>query len=688
MTTSTTFTTVNKTITFLKPELKLLLSDIYTQRVPLLEARRNSIAAGATWIPQRFISFVDIWDPTWAKEKYSRFFDENFKTSKEEAYDIIECRNDQLDLVNELCHEIGVYPEVLIIHSEESTVKLFSDKVSFFIVKGIPANVLDIELTPFGSNGQDTTPSERRSLTDPNLIIYHPACEVRFIVNGVSVRPNFTHGKDRFLPWDDEMFTRPGKPDEFICGRFRQSDCPKGKGLDATIVHFGIRDSPVAVEKAEYIIFDGYSRQANPRFASVITDSTYRINVADNIPDNSSKFLIVHGRPMFLGLRASNRMSVFFPDMSQAEINSIWKNSGMLYGNDRDYVTELEKGIVKNPKISNLYFHDKITFGQFVLDRFCVNRIAGLSYIDDYLGTLVLKTPIGRFRGDPKDSEYQTKCVQYLKRGFHLMIARFGTALGNEAEKYLGGKDLTRELIGIVQDRVREESKLATQRRTFILQRIEQLSTKPGPIFPYQSELAVGEPLLEEEEEFRKKIKAHAYDPMTRPHEYYLVSTPKDQTDETRWDRFVGKDYIVLTGTNYRCILNKCGFVILAGTGRVKICGTVHSIVIAGEVEVILDNISPLDFDPETYIYIENGSIFDTIVNYRDNLTPDEIHTLIDSIPKQEEGVYKSLENNPPMPEPRQSVIKNVYHRGTLPRNHLSAMIENFIAVPDIEPEP
>jgi len=661
---------------FMKPELRLFLVDHYSidmnnggkpRRIPQTDARRATITKTHGWVPKNFISFIDIFNDKWSKKNYEAFFEENFYN--DEGYDIIECRSDQIDLVSTLCESVKVYPELLIVHSI-SKVDRFSlpaDKILFFIIKG---NKVHVELPP-----------ERN---DNQLLIYHPETNVNFSVDEEPMYTTpFQHYSEHKLPWNHPLYARmmrlksdPNvrsplnliKSSEMsnyeadtasINHRFREIGGPADQFEDAEIVHFGIRGEPDKVSKARYIVYDGNYRVADPFLASLVVsgEGVFKVDTITNTKSNV--FLIVHGKAKIFQVEIMEKLKIFFPDMSQSEIDIIWKNHEMFYGNDREYNTGIGTTYPKE-----LYFHDGFTFAEQILNHPRQKRneppprigsIYGLSYIDNYLKTLVHKTPNGLFE---------------------LMLTKFAMSLRND-DPLFNRISFTRSLLNVVQDRVKQESKLTTQRRTFLLSRIEELTKNPIPIEPYFSEKAVGDPILEEEEKYRKKIDSTSYDPLSRPRKLYLL--PSNVNDKDKWHKFVNEDYIIVTGENYGCIISNCGFVVLDGSGEAKISGTVHSLIIIGhDVKVILDNISRTKFDPETYLYIENGSIFDTIQNYRDNMSEREINQLEESINPDDDNFEYVEPNTNIKVEPQRSVIKNLYCR-KLPDRYLTAEIDNII---------
>lgn len=676
----TTFLKANKSMGFMKPELRLFLTDHYSidmnngskffgkpRRIPQTEARRATITQSHGWVPKNFISFMDIFNSKWSQKNYEDFFHENFYN--EGGYDIIECRSDQIALVTTLCEHMGVYPELLIVHSvgKLDNFALPADKILFFIIKG---DKVQVDL-----------PRERN---DRELLIYHPETSINFSVEGELMDDTipFQHYSEYKLPWNHPLYAAvmrlksdPNvrsplnsiKPSELskweadttsINHRFREIGGPADQFEDAEIVHFGIRGEPDKVPKARYVIYDGNYRVADPFLASLIV-SGEGVFTVENIKSNtrSNVFLIVHGKAKVFQVEVMEKLKIFFPDMSQSEIDIIWKNHEMFYGNDREYNTGLGTSYAKE-----LYFHNGFTFAEQILNlprqkkdlpEPRVGSIYGLSYIDNYLKTLVRKTPNGLFE---------------------LMLTKFAMSLRDD-DPLFNSVSFTRSLLNVVQDRVKQESKLATQRRTFLLNRIEALTKNSTPIEPYFSEKAIGDPILEEEEKYRKKIDSRSYDPLTRPRKAY--SLPPNVNDKDKWHKFVNEDYIIVGGEDYGCIISNCGFVVLDGSGEAKISGTVHSLIVIGhEVKVTLDNVSRVKFDPETYLFIENGSIFDTIQNYRDNMSERQINQLEDSI-SIDEFVYVEP-NVDVVVEPQRSVIKNLYCR-KLPDRYLTAEIDNIV---------
>jgi hypothetical protein len=113
-----------------------------------------------------------------------------------------------------------------------------------------------------------------------------------------------------------------------------------------------------------------------------------------------------------------------------------------------------------------------------------------------------------------------------------------------------------------------------------------------------------------------------------------------------------------------------------SGAGKIRVSGTVHSLVVTRGVEVILDNVSPSLLDPELFLYVRDGSVFDAIINYKDGLSQSEINTLI----------ARPLDNPTTTPTDvphvwKRSTIKNLYCHD-YPVNYRTAEIQNIILFP------
>jgi hypothetical protein len=583
------------------------------------------------WAPTSFISFIDIFNAGWTEREYEAFFDENFVNDR---YDIIECRFDQIDLVL----RINTRPEVLIIHVGGAVKGLnlvrCSASISFIIIKSADTSTINVNVSD-----------------NPRLMIRHPGFPVRLQIVGDGVDPGVI---------DCRMYDETYAFDRDILR-------PYGRGIanhpNALIAQLEVTGSRVGNEY--YTISKSNVLQGKGPFSSIVAsvDGTgrecFKVNsVMFNGVDRDSGEnirLIVHGRPTVFDITVEQSfIEIFFPDMSRADIDRVSKNTPKFFGND-----EKTYGLNSINNYKKQYFEDKMTFAEIVLKQHNRN-VEGISQIDSYLHTLVFKSP----SSGPKSS-------------FNTMLSKLNTELEGlssiDRTMFLRDRPFTRSKLSLISERIRNESVLSLHRRNFLLNRIRDLMTAPTPALPYNGELPVGDPILEEEQKQRRLI-----DEKSDRGNILLERTRKRYSIPHDTDDYVNindEDVVIIESRGaFKCAVHNCNVVIVKGTGTVRVSGIVHTLIAEDGITIELDNTSPITVDPEIYLYVQGSSIFDIVIGYKDNLAPYEVSMLLESGSIS----ISALPDYSIQPPWQRSVIKNLYCR-TKPRNHLTAEILNFI---------
>lgn len=677
-----TFDAVNSTLTFLKPELRLFLSDMYNNR-------------GHPFIPRSFITLIDIEQRGWTEEQRTRFYTENFT----QHYDIIECSVKQLPSVIHMCKQKGQnsFPRVLIIHvnNGETTVELPTRDVGFFIVVG------DVQRFSIPEDDDHITIFHHRDDLDSGSSFYVDGEQVE----NLKLDYNTSH----------DIRASDTRLQGELMGSFRPAGQAQKVFPNAAIRRFGPNDQLGDGGKESYIISGDDAPKGSTTYASVVAPREGGISITDvkNQGELSSqtkevaRYIIIHGRlkssriRQMIRLDAFKKIYLFFPDMSQKEIDSILLDQTRLFGNDR----KLKSSKELTGSIPSLYFTDGFTFSEYMLYSLSVepqeerkNRktateillerrererdpkeksafqmmldkrnegaISCLSYVDNYLDTVRVKYPNDFF--------------QY-------MITRYAAELHSLRIDFnlLRGKPITYSLVAVVKERLQSESQVDSNRREIMLARIKGLAEHKQYIPPYYLEAAIDDPVLSEEQRFHsdRDIKRQ-HNPLTHYRRWFNLKGGQS---------YVLSDinYLVVDGKGYDCVIQNCGFVILKGEGTVRISGTLHSLVSYGAIVTIkLDNVSPMPFNPAVFLFTENGSIYDTITNFQDNLDIKVIDTILAKRTEtQMVGkevpilVLADVEETPaPVPRPSvfgRSVVRNLYV-SELPMNYKTAMIENL----------
>jgi hypothetical protein len=669
----TTFATINPTMTFLKPELKLFLTDIFRPggRVPLDGRRIASIqdeqaAAAAAqpargWVPKTFITFVDIFQDGWTAADYSNFFMENFCV--EGGYDVIECTSDQINLVLSICGEMGVYPEMLIVHMEEDYINICdcSKHIRIFVLKQED----DVTLKIVVPNDDDV---ERPR----DLLIYHPGTTIVAFIERDETSPS------GYIPADVKFMQYAEEPQVDDYGTLiKPLSEPSEDYPNALISLMGMSDNSTGKEL--YIVCSGDARKGQSRFSSVVcarrsgevsfnvenTDSNAAVTSGGSRSAANPTYVVVHGRPNSFNIEYSHNVKVLFPDMSESEISSIWKNKDMFIGNDRKANEYGSATAVGN--YLRKYFVDGETIAEQVIgvlgkksipDNLPDSSILPRSLIDSYLRTLVFKEANGKFS---------------------LMNSKVVTKIAcDEIEGFYQGKRFTDKLHTFIREHYERDSKFDIQRRDFLLARTEQLAKIAPTNRPYTSERAVIEPLMEEEQLYQKSIKdrlgsdlqTRSYDPQTRSYTSYDLPPISGG-----WQFIEDQDSVLIDGAyGYNCIVQNCGFVVARGKGTIRVSGTLHSLIVSEDVHIVLDNSSPSILDTEIFLYVRDGSIFDSIINFKDSLTQTEIDALL-ARPLEDLSSPDIIEANK-MPPMNRSIIKNLYYHRR-PHNLLTADVQN-----------
>lgn len=658
----------------MKPELRAQLAAAYRVveglpiRVPASARRQANTPVGGHWTPSTFVTFVDVYKDGWGNDEYNTFFQENFVA---EHYDVIECRSDQLEYVNKLC-DSSDYPEVLIIHVQNPSkvLTLPTQDVPFFVLKSL---------------GDKTISVEARPRADGSLIIYHPGSGLRVgddVISGIKVG----------------QYERPPSGFFAVDGVFGGKVRPSGTSAEAfpnaVIAHLAIGDSAPGKEK--YTVSDRNSHQGQAAFASLVSASETVSNgvagdahfkVSDTGPRKHGLHLVVHGRPRRFDIEFSGAIRVLFPDMSDAEVATVWKNKQMFIGNDRDdygsdstVANYVRRYFVERKTISQIVLEEdaamervkahKESTGAILestleaIDSRLRNALSLICYAESYFDSLVFKTHYRSADGFNLFDAMISKFATTMTRGGDALLATIGP--------------FTRSILALVQDRVLRESKLDVLRRRFLLERSDELVNARKAHLPYLSERAVANPVLEQEQAQRELMGDYVgFNPVVRERMHFEIP-PKNG-----YYHFKKKDYIVLYGIGYQCAVHDCGFVVATGRGRIRVSGSLHSLVAARGVEVVLDNVSPMSFDPELYLYTNSGSIFDSIINYEDKLSRDRAMSLIpqsspEKVDKIEDHEKRCTDEDEEKALWRRSVIRNLYC-WERPRTWRSAEILNII---------
>jgi hypothetical protein len=642
------FADVNSTIRFLKPELRLFLRDLTFQ-----------LPDQSFFDPQTFLSLIDIENIEWKWGDRLTFYRENFT----DTYDIIECSVSQLDTVTPLCNSGSVI--VLIIHAngKEKDLDLRNLNIRYYIIVG------DIE---------------RFYISKQDVNIYHKKFKQDFEVSfrtGLKDDPidiraltDFTIGYETRYPIDD-VAIRENQ------GLYRPPGAPLYKNESGEVVwplirSYGKVSFSGQENREDYSITEENKNVINTKYASIVASLDEGVEIISLSGKGDDLTVIVHGRMRRSEYKEmirfdSGKVKILFPDMSQDEVDSIRKEPSILFGNDR--VFENISEFMATP--IELYLEKRLTFAeQIIYPKIMTERnlqramIEGsrtrfrktISHIDNYFSTLSLKYPNDHF------NLMVTKYTAYLEE---LPENRRVLALLMQRNNSLY------KLVAEIRSRLEKESRLVANKRNFMLSRIEELMKNQNNIFPYLEERSVGNPTLLEEQRFlANRVFGTIHDPRTVERTHYHL-----QDSQISGTQYIikGVDYAYITGNNFDCIIEDCGFVIVVGTGIIRVSGCIHSLV-SYSSSIQLDNISKMPFGPDIFLYMENGSVYDTMKNYSDNIAPKTIDELFDPRQSDKENILTAPAVDLQRYTFYRSVIKNLYVT-SLPTNCITAMIQNII---------
>jgi hypothetical protein len=585
---------------------------------------------------------------------YSNFFMENFCV--EGGYDVIECTYEQINLVLSICGEMGVYPEMLIVHMKGSYINICdcSEHIRIFVLKQKDDKTLKI-----------VVPNEYEEERPHDLLIYHPGTTNVAFIEMDETSPS------GYIPADVKFSQYAEEPQVDVYGTLiKPLSEPPENYPNALISLMGMSD--ISTGKELYIVCSGDARKGQSRFSSVVcaresgkvwfnvenTDSNAAVTTGGSRSAANPTYVVVHGRPNVFGIEYSHNVKVLFPDMSESEISSIWKNRDMFIGNDRKANEYGSATAVGN--YLRKYFVDGETIAEQVIEILGKKSIPDVlpdssilprSLIDSYLRTLVFKEANGKF--SLMNSKVVTKIAPDKIDGFY------------------AGKYFTRKLHNLIREHYLRDSKFDIQRRDFLLARTEQLAKIAPTNRPYTSERAVVEPLMEEEQLFQlSNGDRSAYDPQTRSYTSYDLPPISGA-----YQYIENQDSVLIDGAyGYNCIVRNCGFVVARGKGTIRVSGALHSLVVSEDVLVVLDNSSPSILNTEIFLYVRDGSIFDSIINFKDSLSQTEIDALL-ARPLGDLSSPGTINANN-MPPMNRSIIKNLYYHRR-PHNLLTADVQN-----------
>jgi hypothetical protein len=569
----TTFLNTYKHFTYLKPELK-----------NFLEAHNVGVRKG-------ILNLVDLESKNLNTDQRWLGF---LRANMSGEYDVIECSTNKINLVLAFCQ---TPPKVLICHMNQENIneiELPNNKIKFFIIVG---QIGKIHLA---------------SETDLT-IIYHARSKGRtpgIYFEGEFFSSDLIDYRDSYNIMNNERLL------EELGQRYRPEGGSLKKYPNPIIRAFGEEDEFSEKDKEEYLIMYNNLSGKLRHYLSLNGSESNNVVIDMTIYKDSNKrpfdkYIIVHGRwkkttsrmPIVIDERKTTETSepkrtiVIFADMTEKEIKEIVWIDGF-YGIDSILTGTNE--IFTGPH--RKYLYDGQTFGEQLLGT---SNPMILSYVDNYFDTVCLKYPNDLF--DTYITDYGTIYQTQSKTGRVLTISR--------------------EIREIVQENIdilRYESHVDSKKRFVLIQRSEALKKNHTPSIPYLSERSAVNAKLLSDYRLKCAVDKNENNDLDLPRRLFKIDPRK---------KYLFKDFsyiVVEVPKNCECIIHNCKIVVAKGEGRVYISGNTHTLISVEGVEIILDNVSPVDFDPDLFLFVDNGTVFDSITKFHNDssLDIDEIFTM------------------------------------------------------------
>lgn len=463
-------------------------------------------------------------------------------------------------------------------HSEEDRESLSKDKV-YIVTEELDDSMLDdaVIVKSFGDNTGKKTKytvmkgSNPYSSNKPMYVSIDFSGENKLIVSSTDKRSMNQEERDSY---NNDVIKIQSMTDDEIgehIARIRENIARRRAGQGSVAAQKKIVD--------EMTVSD-LGKEVTSRFDKMVLSLT----------DNEKYFIVAHGQ--FLvgstnGIIAPadyfGNLTVFFPDMpqSQVEENARFSNrTRILIGND---VTDT-KGL---PLVAKKYINEGMTIGQAM---FPILR-ERTRFIDDFTEIAFVKRPSGRFSLMYKKMGISTK-VESLK------VSNETAETIKEIEKI----SLTKPLLQVYKRKVFVEYMRAANKR-------------PQPLTPYPAVPVVRNETIEQAHELdeQQKEKMIEVDLLKDERKHFRIS-----------DNTLGlvKDqrYAIISGNNYNCVVCDCDIVVLTGTGEVFIHGYVHTLISDAGIRVNMTNVGKSRFSSDVYLYIQDGTIYDELPRYPDDI--------------------------------------------------------------------
>jgi hypothetical protein len=605
--TKDTFLQINRTMTFVKAELRLFLvgkgfpANLKVKHINIVDVSDRLIINGEV------IEGYNI----------EEFLLENVFSDKK-YYDSIECTNNQLEMIENIIEKTGQTPQILTIHvqNQDESVRIGKKLAKFYVIAG------DCDCVLLPDNFDSSIYSSRRSKEEPPIISPDGQTNKKFekhvkkseFFNGLFMTGNnSSEGAVVRRAVDSSNFTdidrqlvNEGKLKYHIT-------CSEHPELATKYSSIDISDSDTPKLDLRYINFHNTSntnrREAENLLNAIATGeesgneriAEIRRNMEQE--EQNTKYILVHGQfkpntdgnilvnPRFL----PKGFKIVFADMPEDLITQNYPLTGVgiVYGND----SNITRGTVGQAHYD--YVYNCKAFSEHVIKRGTFTD-EYLSYIDNYITTISVKYPQGRF-----DIMFGNllREAKKIKKNLQEKDGEARVDLGQLGE-------VTRHIISALIEKEDKESTFSQIKRSVIVKRTESIIKSGIPVFPYIPETPARN-IRDNNmiEDISLQVKKTLFDLDKETREWFDLPNDKIYLIKE-------KNYLTIDGTDYSCIISDCGIVILKGTGTVTISGYVHTIICGSGVKVKMSNTKVNSYSDEIYLYLEGGSIYDIIPQY------------------------------------------------------------------------